>query len=323
MKDKPESSQTIDAAAAAWVARADKGPLSDDDVARLDAWLAGDARRQGAYARAQVIALHAQRARALGPHFATQRPKRDGSGLSTRRGFLMAGGALAASAVGGVALNLSLRGTAYATARGEVRRIPLGDGSAVTLNTDSRIVVSAGGRPRVRLHSGEALFDIAPGDDGPIVVSVDEAEAVTRAATFMVRRLEDRPVRLLVDAGSLDLKAGPLGSTERATVTANAAAEIDRHTGRMTVTRVQPEELTREQAWRNGKLAFQGQSLRDAAAEFARYGDPLIQIADPALADETVVGLFSLNDPEGFAQAVAASLDLTVRREDGRLVLHR
>nr|WP_316629455.1 FecR domain-containing protein [uncultured Brevundimonas sp.] len=318
MTRKPESSQTIDAAAADWVARVERGPLSDEDAAQLDAWLAGDMRRQGAYARAQVIILHAERARALGPTFATRRPRRGKAPLlTTRRGLLaVGGGALAASVVAGVALNLALRGTAYATARGEVRRIPLVDGSAVTLNTASSIVVS--GR-QVFLKDGEALFDIATADADAFVISIDGAHAETQRATFLVQKLGEQPIRLLVDTGELRLKSS--GAVDGLVISKDQEAQVDRRSGQVVVKPLDPDVLAREQAWRDGKLAFEGQTLAFAAGQFARYGDPPIQIADPALAAETVVGLFSINDPAGFAQAMAASLDATVRVESDRIVL--
>uniref|UniRef100_UPI00345C3240 DUF4880 domain-containing protein n=1 Tax=uncultured Caulobacter sp. TaxID=158749 RepID=UPI00345C3240 len=43
-----ESSADIDAAAAAWAGRVDRGPLSDQDQAALEAWAAQDPRRAGA-----------------------------------------------------------------------------------------------------------------------------------------------------------------------------------------------------------------------------------------------------------------------------------
>ena len=51
-----ETAREIDAAAAAWAARVDRG-LSPPESEALDAWLAVDTRRAGAYARARAVAL--------------------------------------------------------------------------------------------------------------------------------------------------------------------------------------------------------------------------------------------------------------------------
>ncbi|MGH6978231.1 MAG: anti-sigma factor, partial [Brevundimonas sp.] len=61
-----ETSRSIDAAAAAWVAREDRTPLTSDEEAALNAWLRVDARNAGALLRARAVALRSESARALG-----------------------------------------------------------------------------------------------------------------------------------------------------------------------------------------------------------------------------------------------------------------
>ncbi|WP_157973192.1 hypothetical protein [Blastomonas sp. UPD001] len=60
-----ESSARIDDAAALWAARIDARALSAEEEAELMAWLAGDERRVGAFARARAISVYLARARGL------------------------------------------------------------------------------------------------------------------------------------------------------------------------------------------------------------------------------------------------------------------
>ncbi|NWO63323.1 Fe2+-dicitrate sensor, membrane component, partial [Klebsiella variicola] len=60
-----------------------------------------------------------------------------------------------------------------------------------------------------------------------------------------------------------------------------------------------------------------------AAAEFGRYSDIRIVIADPALAGSGVAGVFDINDPIGFAQATALSLGARVEVREGRVLIKR
>ncbi len=76
-------------------------------------------------------------------------------------------------------------------------------------------------------------------------------------------------------------------------------------------------------AWREGKIAFHGERLDEAAASFARYSELRIVIDDPALARQPVTGLFAANNPAGFARAVATVFDARMREGDGALVLER
>jgi transmembrane sensor len=86
---------------------------------------------------------------------------------------------------------------------------------------------------------------------------------------------------------------------------------------------VAPEAVTRELAWREGKLAFEGESLKQAADAFARYSDTRIQIQDPGLAREPVTGLFAANDPVGFSRAIARVFDAKLERDGDDVVLTR
>jgi transmembrane sensor len=86
---------------------------------------------------------------------------------------------------------------------------------------------------------------------------------------------------------------------------------------------VAPAEISRELAWQRGHLAFEGEPLGQAAAEFSRYSDIKIVVADPGLAQEEIAGLFPANDPVGFAQIIAVSLNARVEIGDGEVRLSR
>src|ERR1700754_5214724 len=66
---KRETSRYIDDAAADWIARLDRGPLSQEEAEAFDAWLSGDPRRRGALLRADALSMLSESARALGPQF--------------------------------------------------------------------------------------------------------------------------------------------------------------------------------------------------------------------------------------------------------------
>lgn len=68
--------------------------------------------------------------------------------------------------------------------------------------------------------------------------------------------------------------------------------------------------IERALAWRDKRIAFQNETLRAAAAEFARFSDTRIEIADPAVAALRITGLFQADDPAAFARAAAISLNL-------------
>ncbi len=314
-----ETSQVIDAQAADWAARVDGGPLSAAEQAELDAWLAGDSRRLGAYAKARAVFAHVQRARALGPDYdAAEFAAAPAPGVNRRA--LWMGGAAAAAVAASVGVGAQLRGSRLRTRLGEVRLAPLPDGSSMTLNTNSRVSVHfTEGLRRVRLIEGEALFDVAKDPARPFVVEAAGTEVRAVGTSFTVSRLPDRPVQVLVREGVVEVGRP---AAEPVRIGANTRAVAARG-GAVDASAVTPSEIARELVWREGFLSFEDVSLAQAAAEFARYSETRIVVDDPAIARETVTGLYSANNPSGFAKAVAAALDLEVEDGAGEVRLRR
>jgi transmembrane sensor len=324
-----ETSQVIDAKAADWAARVDRGPLSAPEQSALDAWLAGDSRRLGAYAKARAVFAHVQRARALGPgfdaaDFAEPPPARAVPSAPSRRRVLWLGGGAAAAAVVAVGGGLRLRGDRFQTRLGEVRLVPLADGSSITLNTASRVAVAfSRTERRVRLIEGEALFEVAKDPARPFLVEAGDTQVRAIGTSFTVRCLADSPVQVLVRQGVVEVKHGLAPAAAPAVRVAANTRAVASADGAVAASSMAPSQVTRELVWREGLLAFEDVTLEQAAAEFARYSDTRIVIDDPAVARETVTGLFSSNNPSGFAKAVASTLDLRAEAAPGQVRLSR
>lgn len=326
--EERETSRNIEETAARWVARMDRAPLSERETRALDEWLAGDRRRFGAFVRAKAIWMRGESARALGPRYDpldflppdSASPPRPGL---RRRRWMEWGGALAASLLLVVALAVTLQmPSAYATAKGEMRMVPLGDGATVTLNTDTRIqVYDERGRKRIRILRGEVLVEDA-NPAAPTLVEVEGRRLTASRASFVVRKLEGRPAQVLVQEGRVDV-AGPVRA-ERMSLTANTGLSLP--TDGTRAWRPAPlaaGQINRELAWREGKIALQGETLAEAAAIYARYSDTPIVIADPELARMQVTGLFATHNPLGFSRAIAEVFDARAVREPERIVLTR
>ncbi|MDZ4373544.1 MAG: FecR domain-containing protein, partial [Phenylobacterium sp.] len=295
----------IDEAAASWAARADRG-LSPAEGVELEAWLAGDVRRPGAYARMTWALMSTEREH-VGATVA-RLPMR-----ATRRGWLAGAGALAASVAGtGVYLG-ALRPVTHATRKGETKVVSLGDGSVITLNTETRLEVryAHDGR-RVHLLEGEALFDVAQDHDRPFVVTARGADVRAVGTSFTVSNLRSAPVEVLVREGIVEVARADLPQQPPARLVANSRAILARDTAAVAVAHVDNTELGSEMAWTDGRIVFRGETLAAAAARFGRYSDIGIIVVDPELGAERVAGVFNATDPVGFAQSVALSLNARV-----------
>ncbi|KQX24277.1 MULTISPECIES: FecR family protein [unclassified Sphingomonas] len=323
-----EPAQSNNDAAAAWAARIDRG-LNSGEQQELEEWLGGDPRRHGALVRAESIWIHAERAASLGPLIASPTiaappaPEQAVEELATRprltrRSLLVGGGALAACLAGGIALPPLLeRARTLRSGIGEIRRVPLDDGSIVTLDTDSVLEVAFTQLSRlVRLRSGGAYFEVAEGPQ-PFLVETAGLVMRTTASAFSVRAIAGLPTTLLVSRGDVELSQSHNGanvsvaSNMRATLPEGAPSLSD-----MKVQSLPPEEIDRSLSWRNGTLSFEGETLGEAAAAFRRYGLPAIEITDAKLARKPITGVFTANDPAGFARAAAISLDASATGDE-------
>ncbi|MFT3978353.1 MAG: FecR domain-containing protein, partial [Sphingomonas bacterium] len=205
--------------------------------------------------------------------------------------------------------------TLYQTARGEQRTIRLADGSEVTLDTATRLEVAPSGpERRLRLLGGQAFFRVAKDHAHPFVVAVG-ANAVTALGTrFAVRTDIDRfSVTLVEGSVRVDtpaagratiLKPGSMLTEQAHEVTVSAAN--DRATG-----------------WMSGRLKFEATPLAVAVAEMNRYAARKLVLADPALADRPISGVFRTDGAPAFVRALEAAGIVRADEHDSRAIYLR
>lgn len=317
-----KTAQEIDVESADWAARIDAGPLSDGQKVALEFWLAGDVRCLGAFARMQAIAAVTDRARALGQSFVPP----DVSRMPSRRILLVGGTAVAATALVGIVGMGSFPTSSenYRTAKGEARVVALEDGSVLTLNTDTELDVSYSNQRRsVTLLRGEAVFDVAKNPKRPFFVAAGEVTVRVVGTSFSVSKLDASPIQILVREGIVDVSLPARPGAPSVRLLRNNKTLVQSGATGISRSAVGDTELQRSLAWLDGHLAFEGQTLEQAAAEFARYSDTKIVIADPSLAHEEIAGFYRANDPVGFAKSIAISLNAHVEVGAGKVQLSR
>jgi transmembrane sensor len=282
--------------------------------AQLEAWLAEDTRRRGAFLQAEATWAMLDRGRQLAGEFDVHEPRRQGF---SKRLLLGAGAALAAS-VAGVAY-LANPADRYDTALGEIRRVPLKDGSTVAINTQSDVEVTL--RPdvrRVKLARGEAWFQVAKNADRPFVVEAGRVRVRAIGTAFSVR-LQDGGAEVLVSEGVVEAwVAGAEG--RRVRIAAGAGAYVAENVS-ISERATAPSEVDRQLAWRSGKIDLAGETLSEAAAEFNRYNERKLVVASPQLGNERLYGVFRTDDPKGFAAAVEKSLGASVSVDDRQITI--
>jgi transmembrane sensor len=312
--------------AAAWVARIDRG-LSAAEERKLTRWIDADTRHRGAFMRLYAVSLHTEHARALGPHYdpdlfaLTERREKK---LRRLRRWSFSAAAATAVCVA-IVLGLEFLGGAknYQTQRGQMRVVSLADASVMTLNTDSyaKVDFSADAR-QVRLVEGEALFDVAKDTARPFVVIAGDTSVYALGTSFAVRHLSSQAVDVIVRDGVVEVQHPTLAPLR---VAANMRALFLEGSSPRASKPVPmlPAAMDRELAWINGRIAFEAQTLTEAASAFGRYSPTRIVIDDPAVAGMEITGLFVADDPVSFSRAAAITLGLQVEIRQGEVHLKR
>lgn len=302
---------SIEQSAAEWAVRMASGPLSAALQEQLDAWLAVDRRHLGALVRARAQWSDFDR---LGAVAQPEQPQSSavedwaaaGSFNWSRRGLLAASlGALGLAGLGWSAW--APAGERYVTGIGEVRRIPLRDGSTLVLNTDSEARVHFVEKLRkVHLLRGEALFEVAHDADRPFLVTTSRWEVRAIGTVFDVR-VRGAEVDVTVSEGAVELAHSDAPEANPQRIAANEHTLLA-PAAPIRVQKIPVATVERRFAWLNGMVAFSGETLDEAVAEINRHNRQQLVIDDRELATQPVVGAFKATDPHGFAAAAAAAL---------------
>lgn len=293
----------------------------------FESWLAADRRHRGAYLRARAALFAIEDALSGGRDEPSRRHEND-DGIPPalpayrRPGFgrFALTGALAASVVGAVGiglLTLAPRADRQAPAK---REMLLADGSVATLGDGARIAFSmADGTRKVLLLQGEAVFHVAKDREHPFVVRSGDVYAQATGTVYSVRRVgktggavkvnegsvlvwgrDDRDQAVLLHpGGALTLEPGPRSEAQGPSPAIRPASP--------------PPEVA--------QIALDNVSIATAATRFNRINRTQIVVADPAIGQIRIVGLFRANDPVHFAKAAAAVADADIEIANSRIVI--
>lgn len=317
--------RAVDDIAADWAVRRDAGVLSAAEEAELDGWLAADPRNAGALLRAEAMLAYSLRACGA-PAADTVDAANDvgeddrGPRLSRRAWFGGAGASALAASFGFLLFGRS-GATEIETAVGEVRRVPLADGSVAAVNTASRVSIAMSDTARtVAVADGEAFFEVARDPARPFVVEVGAVRVRAVGTAFSVRRRAGG-ADVLVTHGVVETWVEGREGTRMRLAAGTRSFVAENAVGPAAI--AAPQDIERSLAWRSGELILDGETLGYAVAEFNRYNDVHIELGDPALAREPFVGYFKINDPKTFAEAAASLTGARIEEGSGRIRLIR
>jgi transmembrane sensor len=283
-----------DEAALAWWVKCDAGPLSAQEQAALDAWLAADPAHRAALGDAARLFGDIRQL------WAARRPPASRRSLAAPAAVLLAASLACLLLIDEIALRF--RADAL-TATGETRVVMLADGSLAHLSARSAVAVhySAGER-RLTLLAGEAFFQAAPDASRPFVVEAAGATVTALGTAFDIALRDATHADVAVVEHSVAVASDDARSIveEGRRTSFGAGAPIAAST---------PADLFKVGGWRRGRLIFEDEPVKSVLATLARYHSGYV-FAAPATRGLRVTGTFDAANPAGAIRALEASLGL-------------
>ncbi|MBY8824913.1 FecR family protein [Sphingomonas colocasiae] len=336
------SNETPHVIAAKWALRHEDGPLRAEEQHAFEQWIAADATHALAWEDVNW-ALDAPARHAASPELLDIRSAAlTARAVEPRRSprYLAVLASVAAATIiallasplvpdnptpgGQMGASPEQNGAVYRTAIGERSSITLPDGSVVTLDTDSELHVDFNGHRRgLNLVRGQALFEVAKATR-PFVVNA-RGRMITALGTRFNVRIDGPKVRVALLHGLVRVDAAmqPTGKGKSARMpeTVMRAGEIMEASDTRQSVAVAPN-VEQAASWKTGQLVFNDTPLASAVAEINRYTVQPIAIADVAVENYRISGVFRSADPRQFAVSMTEILPVRVHfREDGTAVL--
>lgn len=315
-------------AAAEWVLKLRAEKIGEADWLAFDAWLNASPANAAAYDAADALWMElSERAEDLRRRLATpsiapptpvaRRARRPAHGPS--RWIYAPIAAVAA----GVVVFLAAphrpappKETSYATAKGERRHLLLEDGTAIDLNSASRIRVRFDtDARRVFVDDAEAAFDVAHDVHRPFLVAVGDRTVRVVGTEFNVLRHQGA-VSVAVRRGVVAVTPNTGGETTRLT-------PGQRLTHREGASEQAVEEVPPDEAfgWKTGRLIYRDRPLAEIVTDLNRYFDEPIRLGDGRTGALKFSGVLMVDSPDATVDRLQALMPLEIARSDAGVTL--
>ncbi|MFT3965098.1 MAG: FecR domain-containing protein [Sphingobium sp.] len=277
-------------------------------------WLEADPAHASAYDAVALADARLAEVKPAAPVVALPR-RRPLSALSRRPVWI--GGAIAASLAALFAVTAQLRMSqpsgAYsvATPAGSTRTIAMGEGSAVTLNGDTRMAFDRDNPRSARLEEGEALFSVRHDAARPFEVALGRFRVVDLGTVFNIVRGRGR-LSIAVSEGSVLFD--PDGA--KLTLQAGDAITVDE-----TANIVTRGKAMKVGGWRDGEMEFAATPLGEVADAIHRRTGAEIMVNGPLSSQPFTGNVRILGDASLDARHLAELVGADIRRDGGKWVL--
>lgn len=224
----------------------------------------------------------------------------------------------------------------YVTRVGEQKTVNLKDGSTITLNTATQLVVSeTQSERRVIFERGEAFFEVHPDQNRPFIVDAGYRTITVLGTSFNVHKNPDL-LNIAVSEGEIavhsseesasgvapmlsEMNGGGQASRDQFRMSAGWVMDLAVNDGQLTGYFV--EDSASLAKWRSGLVEFAGEPLHKVVKELNRYSWKKILIEDPQIIDRKIFAVFKVGRMDQALKGLENTLQVKVTHYHDRIVL--
>lgn len=310
-----------DQQAAYWVARLDAPDCDANERSTFEDWLAQSPRHLRAWLQADAI--HAAAAGLAADDLmraAARKARREArdtfaSPSTGLRAWGWAAAAGVAVAVGVLAWRMQPEAPVaqlrYATVVGEQRAVELADGTSLLLDTGTTLSVRLDERQRQVDVEGGRVHMVVGDDPRPFLVHAGAATIRDIGTTFQVQR-DAAGTHVGLVEGAVVVSAAPSrGPASSVQLAPGEQVSVESDAG---FAPVRTFDIAAAEGWTQGELVFKEHRLDSLLAEANRYSTTQLTLADPALAEITVSGVFRAGNQDALVSALERGWGLRAQR---------
>jgi transmembrane sensor len=310
MKDKMMSGNETMDAAIAWHVRLAEQAASADEWEAFTAWLEEKPTNADAYdvvARSDVDLTDVFDVAQRDPYLSDNDNEIVEVPWYRRRGFFAVAASVALAIIVSPALTPGRDMQTFTTKLGETREIALSDGSSVSLNGGTVIMLDRQSDRFAELKSGEAVFTVRHDPRKPFVIEMQGVTLRDIGTIFNVRH-DEVGLKVAVSEGAVEYVA------KKDTITVSAGNQLYVASGgKPNLSKIDADAVG---GWRQGRLTYQATEFGTIAADLGRsLGTPVT--VRHALADRRFTGVIQVNAEEAVVfRRVESLLGVRARKND-------
>lgn len=210
----------------------------------------------------------------------------------------------------------------FETDIGETRIVTLSDNSRVSLDAFTRLKLRYTEDERdIELERGQAHFNVAIDPTRPFRVTAGDQVVTATGTAFNVEMVGDNILVTLFE-GEVVVTEALTAQPVQASLLVDAPPPARKlRPGQLLVASASHEprivdevNVQKTNAWRDGKVFLEGDSLSVAVARMNRYSRIKLSVADDSLEALRISGVFNAGDTDAFVEAVEAYFEIDARR---------